>query len=82
MAESRTPWTRERTRSSLSRTGAGEAGPSARKLLELGDPKIEWVQVARGLGLPAVRCTSAEDFERAFEGTMGQRGPMFIEAAI
>jgi acetolactate synthase I/II/III large subunit len=38
--------------------------------------------VARGLGLPAVRCTSAEDFERAFEGAMGQRGPMFIEAAI
>jgi acetolactate synthase-1/2/3 large subunit len=66
----------------MQRTGAGEAGPSARKLLELGDPKIEWVQVARGLGLPAVRCTSAEDFERAFEGAMGQRGPMFIEAAI
>jgi acetolactate synthase-1/2/3 large subunit len=66
----------------MQRTGAGEAGPSARKLLELGDPKIEWVQVARGLGLPAVRCTSAEDFERAFEGAMSQRGPMFIEAAI
>lgn len=66
----------------MQRTGAGEAGPSARKLLDLGDPKVEWVQVARGLGLPAVRCTSAEDFERAFEGAMGQRGPMFIEAAI
>lgn len=66
----------------MQRTGAGEAGPSAAKLLDLGDPKIEWVQVARGLGLPAVRCTSAEDFERAFEGAMGQRGPMFIEAAI
>ena len=66
----------------MQRTGAGEAGPSARKLLDLGDPKIEWVQVARGLGLPAVRCANAEDFERAFEGAMGQRGPMFIEAAI
>ncbi|MBU1375074.1 MAG: acetolactate synthase large subunit [Alphaproteobacteria bacterium] len=66
----------------MQRTGAGEAGPSARKLLDLGDPKIEWVQIARGMGLPAVRCTSAEDFERAFEGAMGQRGPMFIEAAI
>jgi len=66
----------------MQRTGAGEAGPSASKLLDLGDPKVEWVQVARGLGLPAVRCTNAEEFERAFEGAMGQRGPMFIEAAI
>jgi len=66
----------------MQRTGAGEAGPSARKLLELGDPNIDWVPLARGLGLPAVSCTTAEQFERAFEGAMGQRGPMFIEAKI
>ncbi|THD56047.1 acetolactate synthase large subunit [Phenylobacterium sp.] len=64
------------------RTGAGEAGPSARKLLELGDPKIDFVALAKGLGLPAVRCETAEAFETAFAGAMAQRGPMFIEAAI
>ncbi|WP_411287691.1 thiamine pyrophosphate-dependent enzyme, partial [Phenylobacterium sp.] len=66
----------------LMRTGAGKAGPSAAKLLELGDPAIDWVSLAKGLGLPAVRCTTAEEFDRAFAGAMGQRGPMFIEAAI
>jgi acetolactate synthase-1/2/3 large subunit len=66
----------------MQRTGAGEAGPSARKLLELGDPKIDFVALAKGLGLPAVRCDTAEAFETAFAGAMGQRGPMFIEAAI
>ena len=66
----------------MQRTGAGEAGPSAKKLLDLGDPKIDWVPLARGLGLPAVSCTTAEQFERAFEGAMGQRGPMFIEAKL
>jgi acetolactate synthase-1/2/3 large subunit len=66
----------------MMRTGAGQAGPQAAKLLELGDPAIDWVAVATGLGLPAVRCATAEDFETAFAGAMGQRGPMFIEAVI
>ncbi len=66
----------------MQRTGAGDAGPSARKLLDLGDPKIDFVAVAKGLGLPAVSCSTAEAFETAFAGAMGQRGPMFIEARI
>ena len=66
----------------LMRTGAGKAGPSAAKLLELGDPAIDWVSLAKGLGLPAVRCATAEEFDKAFAGAMAQRGPMFIEAAI
>ena len=66
----------------MSRTGAGQAGPSARKLLDLGDPKIDWVSLARGLGVEAVRCETGEAFEAAFASAMSQRGPRFIEAAI
>jgi acetolactate synthase-1/2/3 large subunit len=66
----------------MARTGAGDAGPQAAKLLGLGDPVIHWVPLANGLGLPAVRCTTAEAFETAFAGAMSRRGPMFIEAAI
>ena len=66
----------------MERTGAGKAGPSARKLLDLGGPNIDFVAVAKGLGLPAVSCATAEEFEKAFAGAMGQRGPMFIEAKI
>jgi acetolactate synthase-1/2/3 large subunit len=66
----------------MGRTGAGEAGPQAGKLLDLGDPRIDWVSVAKGLGVPAVRCATAEEFDKAFAAAMAQRGPMFIEAAI
>jgi acetolactate synthase-1/2/3 large subunit len=66
----------------MTRTGAGDAGPQAAKLLGLGEPSIDWVSLAKGLGLPAVRCTTAEEFEKAFAGAMAQRGPMFIEAVI
>ncbi len=66
----------------MTRTGAGAAGPQAAKLLGLGDPAIDWVSLAQGLGLPAVRCETAEAFEKAFAGAMAGRGPMFIEASI
>jgi acetolactate synthase I/II/III large subunit len=66
----------------MTRTGAGQAGPQAAKVLELGNPSIDWVSLAKGLGLPAVRCTTGEEFETAFAGAMSQRGPMFIEARI
>lgn len=66
----------------MERTGAGKAGPSAKKLLDLGGPDIDFVAVAKGLGLPAVTCATAEEFEKAFAGAMSQRGPMFIEAKI
>jgi acetolactate synthase-1/2/3 large subunit len=66
----------------MGRTGAGNPGPSASKLLDLGDPKIDWVSVAQGLGVDAVRCETAEQFEAAFARAMSEPGPKFIEAAI
>lgn len=66
----------------MMRTGAGAPGPQASRLLELGSPAIDWVSIARGMGVPAVRCETGEDFETAFAAAMGQRGPMLIEAAI
>ena len=66
----------------MTRTGAGQAGPQAAKLLELGNPAIDWVSVAKGLGVPAVRCETAEAFDKAFAAAMSNRGPMFIEAVI
>ena len=66
----------------MQRTGAGAAGPQAAKLLELGDPRIDFVSLAKGLGVPATRCESAEAFEKAFAAAMAQKGPTFIEAVI
>jgi len=66
----------------MERTGAGAAGPQAAKLLGLGDPSLDWVPLARGLGVTATRCDTAEQFEAAFAEAMSQRGPRFIEAVI
>ena len=66
----------------MGRTGSGNPGPSASKLLDLGDPRIDWVSMAKGLGVDAVRCETAEQFEAAFARAMTEPGPKFIEAAI
>ncbi|OYU71082.1 MAG: acetolactate synthase large subunit [Alphaproteobacteria bacterium PA2] len=66
----------------MGRTGSGNPGPSASKLLDLGDPKIDWVAMAKGMGVDAVRCETAEQFEAAFARAMKEPGPKFIEAAI
>ncbi len=54
----------------MGRTGAGTPGPSASKLLDLGDPKSDWAPMARGMGVDAVRCETAEQFEAAFARAM------------
>jgi acetolactate synthase-1/2/3 large subunit len=66
----------------LGRTGAGAPGPSASSLLSLGEPRIDWVSVAKGLGVPARRCDTAEAFDDAFGRAMVEPGPHLIEADI
>lgn len=66
----------------MSRTGSGSAGPMALRLLDLGDPRIDWVSIASGMGLRAERCSTAESFDEALARATGQKGPAFIEAAL
>jgi acetolactate synthase-1/2/3 large subunit len=66
----------------LSRTGAGKPGKAAASLLDLGNPRIDWLALASGVGMPAVHCESAEGFDAAFAGAMGQKGPVLIEVAL
>ena len=66
----------------LGRTGAGAPGPASSRLLSLGEPAINWVSLATGLGLPATRCETAEAFDTAFARAMAEPGPHFIEAVV
>ena len=66
----------------LGRTGAGAPGPAASSLLSLGDPAIDWVSYAKGLGVPGVRCETAESFDAAFANAMAEPGPRLIEAVV
>jgi len=66
----------------LQRTGAGKPGAAAASLLDLGSPRIDWVSLARGLGVPAERQETAEGFDAAFARAMSEKGPKLIEVAL
>jgi acetolactate synthase-1/2/3 large subunit len=66
----------------LSRVGAAEAGPKAKKMLDLTGPSIDFVSLAKGMGVDAVRATTAEDFTAALERGLAEPGPFLIQAPI
>jgi acetolactate synthase I/II/III large subunit len=64
------------------RVGAHNPGPKAMSMLDLTNPALDWVSLAKGMGVPAWRCTTAEEFNRALAASLGERGPSLIEAVI
>jgi len=64
------------------RVGVGAPGERAQSMLSIGDPDIDWVKMAEGMGVEAVRVDTAEGFTAAFAAAMAQKGPRLIEAIV
>ena len=66
----------------LDRVGVERPGPLARRMLDLGDPAIDFVHLARGLGLHATRAESAEEFSDQLARSLATPGPSVVEAIV
>lgn len=66
----------------LGRVGAGAAGPRAHGMLDIARPDLDFAALARGMGVPATRATTAEDFTAQLERALGQEGPTLVEAVL
>lgn len=66
----------------LHRTGAGNPGPTARDLLSIGGPDIDWVGLSQSLGVEAVEVSTAEAFDAALETAIAAPGPRLIAAIV
>ena len=66
----------------LARTGAGEAGPKARDLLDLSRPDLDFVRLAEGMGVPATAAHTAEELTAALERAAAEPGPHLIDAVV
>jgi acetolactate synthase-1/2/3 large subunit len=51
-------------------------------MLDLSKPDLDWVSLATGMGVPAVRPTDAESFSKALAESFATPGPFLIEAVI
>jgi acetolactate synthase I/II/III large subunit len=66
----------------LNRVGAQAGGPRAREMLDLQRPDLDFVRLAQGLGVPATRASTAEEFCQQLERALGAPGPSLIEAMV
>jgi acetolactate synthase-1/2/3 large subunit len=66
----------------LSRVGAEAPGPKALDMLDIGRPDLDFVALASGMGVPATRATTAEEFTDQLERVLAEPGPALIEAML
>jgi acetolactate synthase-1/2/3 large subunit len=66
----------------MRRTGANGFGPTAGNMIDIGRPDLDWVHLARGLGVPATKATSSTEFSTQFREGVQETGPRLIEAVI
>ncbi|MDE2162248.1 MAG: acetolactate synthase large subunit [Alphaproteobacteria bacterium] len=66
----------------LMRMGAENPGPKALSMLDLRNPELSWTDLARGMGVEAVRVETTEDFAKHFDDAMRHPGPRLIEVAL
>lgn len=69
-------------RTELARAGVASMGPRADALTDLTNPVIDWVALAKGMGVPAARPETAEDFYKALRRADAEPGPHLIEAVV
>jgi acetolactate synthase I/II/III large subunit len=66
----------------MRRAGVAEIGPRADAMIDIARPELRWHEIARGMGVEAVRAETVEDFRMHLCAGLRERGPRLIEALI
>ncbi|RPI06685.1 MAG: acetolactate synthase large subunit, partial [Zetaproteobacteria bacterium] len=69
-------------RGELKQMGIADPGPKAAAMLDLGDPDLDWVKLAEGMGVPGSRARRCEEFSDQLRDAIRRPGPRLIEAAL
>ncbi|WP_428925058.1 acetolactate synthase large subunit [Marinibacterium sp. SX1] len=66
----------------MTRVGVSDPGRNAQRMLNLDEPAIDWVAMARAQGVDACRAETVAAFETALQDALSRPGPQLIEARI
>jgi acetolactate synthase-1/2/3 large subunit len=66
----------------LANVGAGDAGRRALDMMELDRPALDWVGLARGMGVEAARAKTMEELDRHFAAGLRSEGPYLIDLVL
>jgi acetolactate synthase-1/2/3 large subunit len=69
-------------RGELANVGAQNVGRKALDMLDLGRPELDWVSLARGMGVPGARVTDMDAFNRCFAEGLSTPGPYLVEVML
>lgn len=64
------------------RVGAGEPSPATRGLFDLSRPDLDWIGLARGMGVDGTKATTAEELARGLQRGIEEEGPYLVEAVL
>ncbi|MFL9926346.1 acetolactate synthase large subunit [Herbaspirillum lusitanum] len=62
--------------------GAGKPGERASSMLDLDNPSIDWVSLAKGMGVEGRRVETMEQFAAAMKAGLAVKGPFLIEVTL
>ncbi|HEX8814398.1 MAG TPA: acetolactate synthase large subunit [Terriglobales bacterium] len=62
--------------------GVGNPGPRAASMFEIGRPDLDWVALAKGMGVPARRVASLDEFAKALRNGLAADGPTLVEVPL
>jgi acetolactate synthase-1/2/3 large subunit len=60
----------------------GSPNQNARRMMELDDPALDWVALAKGLGVAGGGADTVEEFRSLLQRALGVAGPFLIECRI
>ena len=66
----------------LANVGASDAGRTAHAMMELDRPALDWVSLARGMGVEAGRAKTMEEFNRQLDAGLRSEGPYLIDLQL
>ncbi|MCP4768259.1 MAG: acetolactate synthase large subunit [Gammaproteobacteria bacterium] len=66
----------------MQNVGVTEIGPKASGLLDIDNPEIDWVSLARSFGIDAVRVDTMDQYSSAIDAGLATQGPYLIEVAF
>jgi acetolactate synthase-1/2/3 large subunit len=66
----------------LTNIGAGDAGRGALDMMELDRPALDWIGLARGMGVEGGRAKTMEELERQLAAGLSSEGPYLIDLML
>ena len=66
----------------MTNVGVTAYGGNAEKMMQITNPEVDWVALAKGMGVEGARATTCEKFNILLKAGIARKGPFLIEAMI